>query len=313
MNQNDRPDVRAFLAVLNTTPMAALEKLGPEGARLMTAQVRNSRPAVAHGLSVVRDLECPGPAGSIRLRFYDLCATRAPGPIVIYFHGGGFVLGDLDSHHQVCIEIATQVGVPVLSVDYRLAPEDPFPAAPDDAEAATRWVASAGAAFFGREFTSLVLAGDSAGANLAAVTTSALRHTPAGLPIAAQVLIYPTIGDERPTGSKAEFAEGHFLSKASIDWFNACYAAPHNDARFDLLATDLAGSPPTLLVTAGLDPLRDEGRTYAAALIQAGADVVYQEAVGNIHGFFGAAAVIPSAQDDVRKALGAMRQMISGV
>ena len=216
MSQIERPDVRAFLAVLNKTPMAALEKLGPEGARLMTTQIRNSRPAVAHGLSVVRDLECPGPAGPIRLRFYDLCATRAPGPIVVYFHGGGFVLGDLDSHHQVCIEIATQVGVPVLSVDYRLAPENPFPAAPDDAEAATRWVASVGAACFGRAFTSLVLAGDSAGANLAAVTASALR--PAATARANHGRVNAVIGELAMRYGKLADLHAHFLH-GQPGWF----------------------------------------------------------------------------------------------
>jgi acetyl esterase len=310
MPQVERPDVRAFLAILNQTPMAALEKLGPKGARALTTQMREGRPEVAHDLSVVRDLECPGPAGPIALRYYDLSATCEPTPVAVYFHGGGFVLGDLDSHHQICVDIATQVGVPVLSVNYRLAPEYPFPAAPDDAEAATRWIATAGTAAIGREFTSLILAGDSAGANLAAVTASALRQAPGGLPVAAQFLIYPTIGNDRLTGSRDEFAEGHFLTKASIEWFNACYAAPEQNTRFDLLAADLNGTPPTLLVTAGLDPLRDEGREYAAALIKAGVEVVYQEASGNIHGFFGAAAVIPSVKDDVRKALGALREML---
>jgi acetyl esterase len=311
MPQVQRADVRAFLAMLNQTPMAALEKLGPAGARAFMTQVRNGRPAITHDLNVVGDLDCPGPAGPIPLRFYDLRASRAPGPIVVYFHGGGFVMGDLESHHQICIDIATQVDLPVISVDYRLAPENPFPAAFEDAEAAARWVNGAGPAIFNRQPTSLVLAGDSAGANLAAATAAALHRVPAELPVLAQFLIYPTTGDERETGSKIEFTEGYFLSKASIDWFNACYAAPSNDARYNLLTTDISGAPQTLLVTAGLDPLRDEGRAYAAALIEAGVAVVYQEAIGNIHGFFGAAAVIPSSTDDVRKALGALRQMIA--
>ena len=310
MPQGERPDVNAFLAALNQTPMAALEKLGPEGARALTAHVRNGRPPVEHTLAIVRDLRCPGPAGPIPLRFYDLRASRAAGPIVMYFHGGGFVLGDLDSHHQICIDIATQVDLPVVSVDYRLAPEHPFPAAPEDAEAATRWIATAGPAL-DRELTALVLAGDSAGANLAAVTAAELHRVPARLPVLAQFLIYPTTGGDRDTASKAEFAEGHFLTKASIDWFNSCYAAPSHDHRHDLFAADLATAPQTLLVTAGLDPLRDEARSYAAALIEAGVPVIYQEAVGNIHGFFGAAAVIPSSSDDVRRALGALRQMIA--
>lgn len=107
MTQAARPDVRAFLDLLNQTPMAALERLGPERARALTAQARAGRPAVLHDLTIVRDLDCPGPVGKIPLRYYDLRAVRPPGPVVVYFHGGGFVMGDLDSHHQVCVDIAT--------------------------------------------------------------------------------------------------------------------------------------------------------------------------------------------------------------
>jgi hypothetical protein len=134
MPQADRPDVRAFLAMLNQTPMAELEKLGVEGARSLTTELRIRRPPINHDLPIIRDMSCPGPVAPIPLRYYDARKEREAGPLLVYFHGGGFVLGDLDSHHQICIDIASQVDVPVLSVDYRLAPENPFPAAPDDAE-----------------------------------------------------------------------------------------------------------------------------------------------------------------------------------
>lgn len=305
-----RPDVRAFLDAINGSPLAAMETLGHERARLLTRQMREARPPVAHALAIVRDLECAGKGGPIPLRFYDKRAARDAGPVVAYLHGGGFVLGDLDSHHQVCVDIAEQVDVPVVSIDYRLAPEHPFPAAVDDAEAATRWIAGESAGVLDRSFDALVLAGDSAGANLAAVTARTFASSPAKLPVAAQFLIYPTGGSGRPTASQAAFAEGHFLTRAAMDWFEASYAAPRGDPRYDLFAGDLAAMPPTLLVTAGLDPLRDEGRAYAAALIEAGVSVTYQEARGNLHGFFGAASVIPSSAEDVRDALGALRQMI---
>lgn len=241
---------------------------------------------------------------------YDARAERSPGPIVLYFHGGGFVLGDLESHHPFCLEMAETLDLPIVSIDYRLAPEHSWPAAPEDAEAAARWCAKASGQVLGRDVTGLVLAGDSAGANLAAVTSRALRDTPAAAAVIAQALVYPTTGDDRQTASKSEFNEGYFLTQTAIDWFNENYAALAGDPRYDLLASDLAGLPATLVVTAGLDPLRDEGRAYAAALVEAGVNVIYREARGNIHGCFGMAAAIPSSTADIAGALTALRLLV---
>jgi acetyl esterase len=220
-------------------------------------------------------------------------------------------LGDLNSHHQVCVEIARAVDVPVISVNYRLAPENPWPAAPDDAEAAARWVVNNSKGALNRSITSRVLAGDSAGANLAAVTAAALRDAPAAVPVAAQVLIYPTTGVSGSSRSMQDFAQGFFLTQNAIDWFNANYAAPPRNPRYDLHAAGTVAMPPTLLVTAGLDPLRDEGRAYAAALIEAGVPVCYQEMRGNIHGCFTMAAAIPSTASDMAKTFEALRVLIS--
>jgi acetyl esterase len=274
-------------------------------------QVRASRPASEHHLPVVRDLKCDGRAGPIGLRFYDGRAERPPGPVLVYYHGGGFVLGDLNSHHVVCLEVARAVDVPVIAVDYRLAPENPWPAAPDDAEAAARWVVENARDALNRDVTSLVLAGDSAGGNLAAVTAAALRDAPASVPVAAQFLIYPTAGVSERSRSEEEFAEGYFLTQKSIDWFNANYDAPLQNSRYDLYAAGLGAMPNTLLVTAGLDPLRDEGRAYAAALIEAGVPVIYQEMAGNIHGCFSMSAAIPSTTKDMERAFNALRLLIS--
>lgn len=306
-DQPVRPDVRAFLDAIVGTPFVALETLGAPAARSLMDQLRKSRPSPAHELAIVRDLCCPGPGGQIKLRFYDRQSTRGPGPVVMYFHGGGFVLGDLDSHHQVCIDIAMTVDLPVIAVDYRLAPEHPFPAAVDDSEAAARWLAQSGGGAFDRTINGLVLAGDSAGANLAAVTTRALVNASADVSVVAQFLIYPTTGHDLPTRSKELFADGFFLTKAGIDWFNACYAAPKADPRYDLFVADLSRMPATLLVTAGLDPLRDAGRAYAAALVEVGVPVVFQEAKGVIHGFFGQSGTLPSVSADVARALAALR------
>lgn len=306
-----RPDVRAFLDALSVTPLAQMNELGVEGARAWMEQIRATRPASAHALAIVRDLDCDGPAGTIGLRFYDLRAERADGPMLVYFHGGGFVLGDLNSHHAVCLEIARALDVPVVSVNYRLAPEHPWPAAPDDAEAATRWLVRHAGAVLDRNVTSLVVAGDSAGANLAAVTAAALRDRPTSVPVVAQCLICPTIGVADATLSKHDFAEGFFLTRKTIDWFNANYAAPAKSPRYDLYAADPVGMPPTLLVTAGLDPLRDEGREYATALIEAGVPVIYQEMKGNIHGCFSMSAAIPSTANDMERAFDALRLLIA--
>ena len=302
-----RADVRAFLEVLSTTPMARIGEFGAAETRALIAQLRAGRPAVDHNLAIVRDLSFAGPTGEVGLRFYDARVDRPPAPVAVYFHGGGFVLGDLESHHPLCIEIARSIDLPVVSVDYRLAPEHPWPSAPEDAEAAARWIAEDAGGVLRRDVTGLVLIGDSAGANLAAVTARALRDAPAAAPVVAQALIYPTTGDNRPTLSKSEFADGYFLTQKAIDWFDQHYAARIGDPRYDLFAFDQAGMPPTLLVTAGLDPLRDEGRAYAAALIQAGVNVVYQEAEGNIHGCFGMVTAIPSTASDISRALAALR------
>lgn len=303
-----RPDVRVFLDVLNSSPLGRVGELGVAETRAIRDQMR--KPPVRHNLSIVRDLKFPGPAGEVRLRFYDSRDRRPPSPLVVYFHGGGFVLGDLESHHSYCIDIAQSVDLPVVSVDYRLAPEHPWPAAPDDAEAAARWIAETADEVFGRDVNGLVLAGDSAGANLAAVTSRALRDRPATVPVVAQALIYPTTGGDRRTPSKSEFSEGYFLTQKGIDWFNEHYGAQAGDPRNDLFAFEQSGMPPTLLVTAGLDPLRDEGRDYAAALIRAGVNVIYQEARGNIHGCFGMAASIPSSAGDISRAMAALRLLV---
>ena len=306
-----RPDVRAFLDVLNGTPAAHLEALTPVQARDLMTKIRTARSAEPPSLAMLGDFEIPGPAGKIRLRLYDAQHQRGPGPMIVYYHGGGFVLGDLDSHNLLCAEIAQVTNLPLVSVDYRLAPEHRFPAAPEDAEAAARWVASNSCAAFGREATSLVLAGDSAGANLAAVTARALRDVPASVSVALQFLIYPTTGPAAYTESRRQFARGFFLTDASIAWFEELYAGTADDKRYDLGSFDLSGMPVTLLVTAELDPLRDEGRAYAARLIEAGVQVTFQEASGNIHGCFGLKAAVPSSATDVKRALDALRLMVA--
>ncbi|MBY0519558.1 MAG: alpha/beta hydrolase, partial [Sphingomonas sp.] len=229
---------------------------------------------------------------------------------VMFYHGGGFVIGDLESHHALCTTIAAELDLPVVAVHYALAPEHPFPAAPEDCEAAARWVAGSPAEL-GLSVTSLVLAGDSAGGNLTIVTAMALRDAPAAVPVIAQFPIYPTVDKAEHYASYDLFNEGRVLTKDGMAWFDAAYATKPDDWRGAPIHTDHQGMPPTVVMTAGLDPLRDQGRAYASALISVGVPVVYREAAGNIHGFVTMRQAIPSAQGDVAGALAALKAVIA--
>src|SRR3954452_9814428 len=169
-----RPDVRTFLDYLNELPGPKSHEVGPNEARVMMLASRHVADAPVGELAVISDLSCPGPAGDIPLRLYDSRESRSPGPLILFFHGGGFVLGDLDTHEPFCAEMARALDLPVLAGDDRLAPEHPFPAGPDDCIAAARWAAGA-TEVLGREVTGLVTCGDSAGGNFAIVVTLALR------------------------------------------------------------------------------------------------------------------------------------------
>ena len=303
-----RPDVAQFLTFLNGVggpEMRDMPLADARGAYLAMKPLAESEP---RELAVVRDLSCPGPAGEIPLRLYDARETREPGPAVMFFHGGGFVIGDLETHHNLCTEIAAELDLPVIAVHYRLAPECPFPAAPDDCEAATRWVAESPAAL-GFKVDGLVLTGDSAGGNLAIVTTQALMARAAGVPVLVQAPIYPAT-DERLHPSYEQFGEGHLLTKAGMDWFHACYAGESGNTRAFPILGDHTKVPPTVVATASLDPIRDQGREYAAELVRAGSDVIFMEMKGNIHGFTTLRKAIPSAQDDLKRILGAVRFLL---
>lgn len=207
-----------------------------------------------------------------------------PKPLLVYYHGGGFVIGDLDTIHRTCARIAHEADLVVVSIDYRLAPEHPWPAGVEDADAAFR-ECHARAAELGGDPERVGVGGDSAGGNLAAVTSLRLRDAGGPLP-AFQQLIYPSTDQRKQTDSITRFADGLLLTKESIDWFQDQYAPdvlhPHASP---LLADDLSGLPPAVLVTAGFDPLRDEGEQYGAALEAAGVEVVHIDAADQVHGF----------------------------
>jgi len=303
-----RSDVQALLDQMNRPGAKRAVDVGLAEARSMMHASRALLDAPTGALAVLKDVA----GGPCPMRLFDARAERGPGPVMVFYHGGGFVLGDVDTHEPLCAEIARLIDLPVVSVDYRLAPEHPFPAGVEDAIASARWIAGQPGEL-GREATSLVLAGDSAGANFAIVAALALRDEPANAPVAASWAIYPPAN---PTGrypSLDEFGEGFMLSRASMHWFDQCYRPDATDWRYDPLQRDQRGMPPTLVVTASLDPLRDQGRAYAAACAQAGVSVVYLEAEGTIHGFMNLRKALPSAQADLERCIAHLKVMVGDV
>ena len=312
-----RADVRAYLDMMAANPrpdmsdamVAMMRQIPPE----VIAQMLGELDEPLGELGEVRDLTIPGPGGDIALRMFDPRPSRDPGPVVVFYHGGGFVVGSILTHAPLAAAIARSLDLPVISVEYRLAPEHKWPAATDDAEAAARWIAQDAGAAFGRQFTSLVLCGDSAGGTLTLVTGIALRDRPAALPFVMQIPIYPVSNRLTPYPSSEQFANGFGLDKANMDYYDAAYGSDKSDWRASPLFADLAGLPPTLLVTAGLDPLRDEGRAFAAKAIEAGVQVTYREFAGTIHGFCTYRRAIPSAQADFALTMELARGMLGEV
>jgi acetyl esterase len=234
----------------------------------------------------VTDREIPGPDGPIPIRVYRP-AGDAPKPVVVYYHGGGWVLGSLETHDGTCRRLADGAEAVVVSVDYRMGPEDRFPAAVDDSYAALTWVA-ANAASLGADATRLAVAGDSAGGNLAAVMSQLARD--GGPRIRFQLLIYPVTDHEFTSVSMGENAEGYYLTRDAMRWFYDHYLndpSEGDDARVSPLRNaDLSGLPPAFVLTAQYDPLRDQGIAYADALRSAGNEVAMTMYEGLFHGFF---------------------------
>lgn len=305
-----RPDVRKFLDYLNALPGPRSHEIGAVEARVMMHASRHVADAPVGELAVNRDIAAPGPAGEIPLRVFDARAERDPGPAMVFFHGGGFVLGDLHTHEPFCAEMARLLDMPVIAVDYRLAPEHPWPAAPEDCVAGARWIAQSPEAL-GRTVTGLVLAGDSAGGNLTIVTSLALRDEPAAVPVLAQWPIYPAADPSKGYPSFTDFAEGYLLTREGMHWFDQCYRPDPTDWRYSPLVKGQAGMPPTLVLTASLDPIRDQGRAYAAACVTAGVPTIFREAEGNIHGFINLRRAIPSSEEDIRGAAVALHLLLS--
>ena len=282
-----------------------LHEMTPVEARGMSLPPELAGPE--RSLPSVVNRTVPGPAGPIPVRVY----TPAPGarlPGLVFFHGGGFVLGTLDSSCRPCRELAHLAGRVVVSVDYRLAPEHPFPAAVDDACAATNYVLEH-AGEFGVDADRVAIGGESAGANLAAVTALRLRQTAAPA-LTFQLLIYPQVDFADASPSMREFAAGHFITSEVLAYFEGHYLGSATDRRnpdVSPLNADLRGLPPAFVLTAECDPLRDQGEAYAHKLEQAGVPVRLKRYEGMIHPFFSLAGIIDGGKEAIADAGAALR------
>jgi len=306
-------DARKLLELIASKNLPSYDTMPPSVARAMfKAGCFTSQPASPQ-LGLIEDLTAPGPAGALPMRHYRPRQAHhgQPLPALIFFHGGGFTLGDLDTHDILCRQLCDQAGIAVLSVDYRLGPEHKFPAMHVDCYAALQWVAAEAAAL-GIDAARIAVGGDSAGGNLAAAC--ALMARDAGGPaLAYQLLIYPATDFRCIAPSHRRNGEGYLLTSRLISYFCACFLSSDAD-RLDwrispVLAASHANLPPALVLTAGYDPLVDEGREYAAQLRAAGNQAEHVCFDGQLHGFITMGRVIAEANDAVALCARRLREL----
>lgn len=299
-------EAEAFLKQLAEVGGPALNDLPPAEARAMAAQL--SAHAEVEPVASIVDRTIPGPAGEIPVRIYTP-AGEGPFPVLLYFHGGGWVIGSPDTVHATCALLANRAGAIVVSVDYRLAPEHKFPAAAEDCYAATAWAAE-NARSFGGDSRRIAVAGDSAGGNLAAVVSLMAREK--GYPqIAYQVLIYPVTDHNFETQSYRENGADYFLTTAMMQWFWNHYLGTEADGKdwraSPLQVADASDLPPAFVITAEFDPLRDEGEAYAQKLAAAGNTVTVKRFLGQIHGFCTLLDAMPAGRQALEEAAAQLR------
>jgi acetyl esterase len=308
------PQIRAFLAQMEAEGGAPLETLPIAEARQTAADSLGAWKGKPEELAKVENAVIHGPDAPIPIRIYSP-ERKQPSPALVYFHGGGWVVCDLDTHDVICRDIARRSGAVVISVGYRLAPEHRFPAAFIDCFAATKWVA-ANAQQLGIDPRCIAVGGDSAGGNLAAVVSLQSRDD-GGPHIALQILVYPVTDlSSFETPSYHEFADGYGLTAPEMKWFRDQYLARPEDARCihasPLLAPNLGGLPPALVITAQCDPLRDEGEAYAKRLEEAGVRVRYTCYAGMIHPFFSLSGGVTQAREAIAEVAAAVASIATG-
>ncbi|MFM2057820.1 MAG: hypothetical protein RLY71_2205 [Pseudomonadota bacterium] len=308
------PQARALIDLMIARAVPPTHTLSPAEARRYYLERRGYSQPAPPDMAEVRELVAPGPRGALALRLYRPLGAPAgrPAPALVYFHGGGWTIGDLDTHDVLCRQLADQSGCVVVSVDYGLAPEERFPAAPDDCLAATRWV-HAQAEALGIDASRLAVGGDSAGGNLAAVVAIAARDA-GDLPLAFQLLIYPATDMRALAPSHTSKGQGYLLTADSIRYYRAHYIADEADwsdwRASPLLRDDLAGLPPALVLTAGFDPLCDEGHQYADRLSAAGNACQVVCFARQLHGFITMSRIIDEAHTAVGLCALALRRAL---
>jgi acetyl esterase len=307
------PQSRALLDLIEQRGLPATHQLSPVDARAFYRERRHFTQPAPPEVGEVRDLVAGGPNGPIPLRYYRPLGRpgTATMPVLVYYHGGGFVIGDLDTHDTLCRELSNLAECAVIAVDYRLGPEHRFPAAVIDCAAATRWVRDH-AAELQVDASRLAVGGDSAGGNLAAVVSIDARER-GDLPIAFQLLIYPATDVHATAASHVENGTGYLLTRETIAYFTGHYIDPvlYDDWRASpLLHPDLSNLPPSMVLTAGFDPLRDEGAEYVNRLAAAGNRSCYVHFPRQIHGFLTMGRVIDEANTAVALCAAELRRIL---
>ena len=308
------PQVRKVLDRLEALGNPELDELTPVEARELADA--GFPPLAGPGAQDVTttDRTFPGPAGAIPIRVYTPTGGERPRPVVVFFHGGGWVIGNIGTHDATCRDLTSAAGVVLLSVDYRLAPEHRFPAAVEDCFAALEWV-HAHADEVGGTPDLVAVAGDSAGGNLAAVTAMLARDRH-GPPLRFQLLVYPGVGVTEDQDSVRDNGEGYLLTQRDMEWFTKHYLGPEGDItdpRFDPIYADLTGVAPAHVITCEYDPLRDGGAAYAARLRACGVPVTERCYDGQIHGAFGMQAVVAASRDIIEDAGAVLRAALHDV
>jgi acetyl esterase len=308
------PQVAGLLKQMIDMKLPELHTMAPRSAREFFNTSIKLVMGMPEEVSKVEDMKIPGPAVPIPIRVYTP-GGKGPFPIFVYIHGGGFVVGDIHMGDNFCRAIANRASCVVVSVDYRLAPEHKFPAALDDSYAAVRWVAD-NADHLNGDRSRIAVGGDSAGGNLSAVVSLRARDESAKFPV-CQVLIYPATNlSMHATGSMSEFSEGYFLTGADMLWFGDQYFEKGHDRRnpyaSPLLAADLSNLPSALIITAGFDPLRDEGEAYGNRLRKAGVPVKVSRYAGMIHGFITMDGMIDKCKDAINEVAANLREAFHG-